>query len=95
MVRPGQSSAGKGIPLDMRVGRGILHCASFPGFSERVVAMRITIITLALVLCLAVMAPATANEPVPMPLRMPEPSRGDWTVVMTATAYCYTGHRHS
>lgn len=53
--------------------------------------MRVLIGTLALVLCLGVMAPATEIEPVPEPesVIQAEPSRGNRTMVMEATAYCY------
>lgn len=53
--------------------------------------MRVLIGTLALAICMGYMAPATGIEPVPVPeaAAQIEPCRGEQTMVMEATAYCY------
>ncbi len=53
--------------------------------------MRVLIGTLVLVLYLGMIAPSTGIEPVPEPesVIQAEPSRGNRTMVMEATAYCY------
>lgn len=53
--------------------------------------MRVLIGTLALALYLGMIAPSTGIEPVPEPesVIQADPSRGNRTMVMEATAYCY------